>query len=169
MPVDRPSPWIARFASLIPAGGDVADVACGSGRHTRMLLSLGYRVCAIDRDPRLSNLDHPDLTVVVADLEDGSHTPLTQAYAGIVVTNYLHRRLFPVLVDSVAPGGVLLYETFAVGHERFGRPSRADFLLRRGELLEVVRGRLDVVAFEDVIEDGPRPRAVQRVAAVAPT
>ncbi|GAC1376608.1 MAG: hypothetical protein NVSMB4_05550 [Acidimicrobiales bacterium] len=133
-----------------------------------MLLSLGYRVYAIDREPRLSDVDHPDLTVAIVDLEGGTPAPLMRPFGGIVVTNYLHRPLLPVLVNAVAPGGILLYETFAAGNERFGRPSRADFLLRRGELLEVVRGLLDVVAFEDVVEDGPRPRAVQRIAAVAP-
>ena len=133
-----------------------------------MLLSLGYRVRAIDREPRLSDVAHPRLTVEIVDLQDGSPTPLEHRFDGIVVTNYLHRPLLPVLVAALAPGGVLLYETFAVGNERFGRPSRPDYLLRRGELLEVVRGVLDVVAFEDIIEDAPRPRAVQRIAAIAP-
>ncbi|GAC1587229.1 MAG: hypothetical protein NVS3B21_01970 [Acidimicrobiales bacterium] len=133
-----------------------------------MLLSLGYRVRAIDREPRLLDVAHPRLTVAIVDLENGSPRPLGHRFDGIVVTNYLHRPLLPVLVAALAPGGVLLYETFAVGNERFGRPSRPDYLLRRGELLEVVRGVLDVVAFEDVIEDAPRPRAVQRIAAIAP-
>jgi SAM-dependent methyltransferase len=164
-----PSPWIVRFASLVPATGPVLDVACGTGRHTRFFLSRGHDVVAVDRD--LSGIDdvrgHPRLEALEVDLEDGRPFPLLgRAFAAVVVTNYLHRPILGGLASVVAPGGVLVYETFARGNERFGRPGRPEFLLEPGELLDAVRGELRVVAFEDVVVDEPRPAAVQRIAAV---
>jgi SAM-dependent methyltransferase len=141
-------------------------VAAGRGRHTRFLLEAGHAVVAVDRD--VSGLQglkgHPDLEVVAADLENRPWPFPGQRFTGVVVTNYLHRPLLPVLVDALKPAGVLLYETFAEGHERFGRPRNPAWLLRHGELLELVRGRLRVVAYEDV--ELPRPARVQRIAAV---
>ena len=108
------------------------------------------------------------MEIVQADLENGSPWPLPgRHFSGIVVTNYLHRPLFPTLIEALQPGGVLLYETFAVGNEKYGKPSNPDFLLRDGELLEIARGRLRVVAYEAVEEDAPR-KVVQRIAAIKP-
>lgn len=165
--VPLPSAWLCRFAHLIPAGGAVLDLAAGAGRHVRLLLARGHAVTAVDRDiSALEQLRAGQLETVRADLEDGSPFPLAgRRFAGVVVTNYLHRPLLPSLVEAVAPGGLLLYETFAQGNEAFGRPSNPDFLLRPGELLEAVRGRLRVVAYEDVTVTSPRPAAVQRLAA----
>jgi SAM-dependent methyltransferase len=169
----RVSAWIARFTPLLPAGGCVLDLACGGGRHTRHLLDAGYRVVAVDRDvsavaPLVAAHDGR-LEVLEVDLEDGSPFPLrARRFDGIVVTNYLHRPLLADLVAGLAPGGVLLYETFAVGNERFGPPTNPDFLLRPGELLDLAHPRLRVVAYEDVTVDGDHPACVQRVAAVAP-
>src|SRR5688500_18521053 len=126
-----PSPWVERFAGLVPAGGPVLDLACGGGRHTGLVLSRGHPVTAVDRDASgLGDLGaDPGLEVVEADLEDGGPVftgegPLAgRAFAGVVVTNYLWRPLLPGLVAAVAPGGALLYETFAAGNERFGRPT----------------------------------------------
>jgi SAM-dependent methyltransferase len=163
------SPWVVRFASLIPPTGQVLDVASGGGRHTRLFLDRGNDVVAVDRD--VSGLDdireQDRLVVVEADLEDGKPFPLRdQRFAGVVVTNYLYRPILDDLVSAVASAGALIYETFAAGNERFGRPTRPEFLLRPGELLDVVRGELRVVAFEDLVVDQPRPVAVQRIAAV---
>lgn len=165
-----PSPWVARFAGLVADDGEVLDVACGAGRHTRLFLELGHRVVAIDRD--LSGLadlaEHPRLEMVEYDLEGRSPFALAgRRFAGVVVTNYLHRPLMPALVAAVLDDGVFIYETFAVGHERFGRPQNPDYLLRPGELLEVVRGRLRVVAYEDVIVEDPSPAAMQHICAIA--
>lgn len=165
-----PSPWIERWTALIGKQGPVLDVACGSGRHLRHFLNAGHKVVGIDRD--VSGLDDlrqvGTVEIVQADLEDGSPWPLPgRKFAGIVVANYLHRPLFPLLLDVLAPGGALFYETFAVGNEKYGKPSNPDFLLRDGELLEIAREKLRVIAYEAVDEPTLR-RVVQRLAAVKP-
>jgi SAM-dependent methyltransferase len=166
------SAWVQRWSSLVQAGGTVLDVACGLGRHTRWFLARGHRVFAVDRSAAAidgvralapSGIGER-LETRVADLESGPWPFAGQRFDAVVVTNYLWRPLLPVIVDSVAPGGVLIYETFAAGNEAYGKPSRADFLLRPGELLVACAG-LRVVAFEDGYLDGP-PRRVQRIAAV---
>lgn len=167
----EPAPWIARFAPMVPAGGTVLDVACGNGRHARMFRDRGHPVVVLDRDVvRVSDMaGDEDVEIVARDLESGRPWPLEgRSFAGVVVVNYLHRPLLPALVRSVASGGVLIYETFAVGNERFGRPSNPDFLLHREELLIAVRPELQVVAFEDLEEQAPRPAVKQRVVAVRP-
>ena len=167
-----PSPWVERFASLVPPGGDVLDLAAGGGRHTRLLRERGHPVVAVDRDiaalTALAEGD-PGLTVIAADLEtqDAVWPTGVRRFAGIVVTNYLHRPLFPIIRAALAPGGVLIYETFAVGNERFGKPTNPDFLLRPGELLELAQGWL-VIAYENLQTALPRPAIVQRIAARAP-
>jgi SAM-dependent methyltransferase len=165
-----PSEWIRRFADRVPAGGAVLDVACGAGRHARWFAARGHPVDAVDRNAE-AFADRPaGVHFVCADIEAGEPHVVWpfpgKRYAGVVVTNYLHRPLLPLLVESVAPGGILLYETFASGNERFGKPSNPDFLLRPGELLDAVAGRLRVVAFEDLQTDTPKPAMVQRIAAV---
>jgi SAM-dependent methyltransferase len=163
------SAWIERFASLVPAGAPVLDLAAGSGRHSRFFARRGHAVVAVDRDTTALQ-DVPGVEAMTSDLEDGSPWPLGQRrFGGVVVTNYLHRPILGAIVGAVAPGGVLLYETFAAGNERFGKPSNPDFLLQPGELLEAVRGRLRVVAYEDVAVAAPRPAMVQRIAAVNAT
>jgi len=138
-----PSPWVARWAPLI-ARGPVLDVASGSGRHSKLLVERGLEVMAVDRDAQ----SIPGARFVRADLEDGSPWPFAgQRFGGIVVTNYLHRPLLPVLAQSLAEQGVLIYETFMVGNEKFGKPSNPSFLLRPGELLQAF-AQLAVVAFE---------------------
>jgi SAM-dependent methyltransferase len=161
-----PSDWIVRFAPLFPAGGTVLDLAAGSGRHSRYLADRGYRVTTVDRDvSRLT--DEPRIDAVEADLEDGGPWPLgARRFDGIVVTNYLHRPLFPHLVAALADGGVLLYETFAVGNEAYGKPSNPDFLLKGGELLAAFSGDLRVVAYEAGYVERPAPAVLQRIAAV---
>jgi SAM-dependent methyltransferase len=166
-----PSPWVERFASLVPPGGDVLDLAAGSGRHSRLMRERGHKVVAVDRDIAALTLlaaGDPELTVIAADLEasDAIWPTGTRQFAGIVVTNYLHRPLFPHIRAALAPGGVLIYETFAVGNERFGKPSNPDFLLRPGELLELAAGWL-VIAYENLQIAQPRPTVVQRIAARA--
>lgn len=160
-----PSDWVARWATMLPAGAAMLDVACGSGRHTALFLDRGHPVTAIDRDvSRLAPA--PGLEIVEADLEDGSPWPLPgRRFGAVVVTNYLYRPLFPALIEALAPGGVLIYETFSTGNERYGKPNNPAFLLADGELLEAVRGKLRVVAYESGFVDNP-PRVVQRIAAV---
>ncbi|WP_042692203.1 bifunctional 2-polyprenyl-6-hydroxyphenol methylase/3-demethylubiquinol 3-O-methyltransferase UbiG [Azospirillum sp. B506] len=174
-PLSPPSSWVERFAPLVRAGGRVLDLACGGGRHLRLFQRRGHPVVGLDCDlGGVADLDGgADITLVQADLESGDSgfspesLPVDGRFAGIVVTNYLHRPLFPAILAALEPGGVLIYETFADGNARFGRPSSPDFLLRRGELLEAVRGTLQVVAFEQGEISVPKPAVVQRICAVA--
>lgn len=161
---DTPSPWVTRFAHLIPRGGTVLDVACGSGRHLRWLAARGFRVTGVDRDAQALAASAGLGELIEADLEAGLWPLGERHFDAVVVTNYLWRENLPHVVAAVAPQGVLLYETFAVGNERYGRPSNPAFLLRPGELFEAVRG-LHVVAYEDGLLDEPT-RRVQRIAAV---
>lgn len=164
----EPSPWIVRWSHLVRIGGSVLDVACGSGRHMRWFASRGHPVSGVDRSPEALGDAAFHGQAVLADIEGGPWPFMDGAaprrFAAVVVTNYLWRPLLPTLVDSLAEGGALLYETFAVGNETVGRPSRADFLLRPGELLEVCRD-LTVVAYECGFLSQPE-RFVQRVAAL---
>jgi len=146
----------------------VLDVACGAGRHCRLLRAAGHTVLAIDRD--LGGVEDlrcdPGTELLQRDLEDGGPPPWQPgSFSAVVVTNYLHRPLLPALVAAVASGGLLIYETFAEGNARFGRPSNPAFLLRPGELLAAVLGELRVLAYEDLVIDEPRPAAIQRIAA----
>jgi SAM-dependent methyltransferase len=165
----EPSAWIVRWEPLIPPG-PVLDVACGSGRHARWFAARGREVDAVDRNAvAIEALQAvAGVRAVCADIEGGPWPYSGQRYAAAVVTNYLHRSLFPQLLDALAPEGVLLYETFAEGNERYGKPSNPDFLLRPGELLDVVHGKLRVVAYENVCVECPKPALVQRICAVAP-
>jgi SAM-dependent methyltransferase len=163
-----PSAWVRRFAPLIPAGGAALDLACGSGRHARLLAGLGCRVEAVDRNAEaLATLrDLPGVNTRQADLEGGPWPYAGRSFDGIVVTNYLWRPLLPALLDALATGGVLIYETFMVGNERFGKPSNPDFMLREGELLDLVLGPgMTVVAFEQGEVESPWPAVVQRICA----
>ena len=171
MPSPDASPWVARFAGLVPAGGRVLDVACGGGRHARFFLGRGHPVTLVDRDTTgVADLRaNPEVELVECDLEAGKPWPFAgRAFEGVVVTNYLWRPILPDIVASVAPGGVLLYETYARGHERFGRPHNPEFLLKPGELLDAVRGILRVAAYEDLVVDEPARKAAQRIAAPRP-
>lgn len=163
-----PSPWVIRFAPNVVKGGMVLDVACGVGRHARYFAEIGYNVAAVDCDISGFTEVPTAVHVLQADIEAGPWPYPDKKFAGVVVTNYLHRPLMTTLLNSVAPGGVFIYETFAAGNEQFGRPSRPEFLLRRGELLEVVHGQLEVLAFEDLYVDSPKPANVQRIAAMRP-
>lgn len=166
-----PSPWVVRWFAHIPRDGQVLDVASGSGRHARLLARHGYRVVAVDRDAAaLASLDGvPGVTTMLRDLEGDLPWPFfPRTAAGVVVTNYLHRPLLGDIVASVAPSGWLIYETFAQGNERYGKPSNPDFLLRPGELFDAVSSALEVVAYEHLTIALPRPAVVQRIAAVRP-
>jgi len=171
--LSAPSPWIERWSQLFAAGGTVLDVACGTGRHVRWFAGLGHVVVGVDRaqealdalaDLRASSR----VQLVRADIETGEWPLMAgdgpRAFDAVVVTNYLWRPLLSTLVRSLAPGGVLLYETFAHGNATVGRPSRPDFLLRPGELLQACSS-LRVVAYEDGYCNNP-DRFIQRIAAV---
>jgi SAM-dependent methyltransferase len=161
-----PSPWVTRFAPRIPKG-PVLDLACGNGRHVRFLLASGHNVTAVDRDlAGLADFASPDLERIEADLEANPWPLGDRRFAAVVVTKYLWRPLLPHLVASVAPGGLLIYETYAQGNERYGKPSNPDFLLRPGELIEAVHGALSIIAYEHVRQDGPYPAVIQHIAAI---
>ncbi len=187
------SPWVLRFAEMIPkrtvesnlhgddvldiaagpvlniAAGQVLDIAAGSGRHSRALAAMGYAVVAVDRDVAGFAGPPPGVTLFKADLELDPWPFSNQQFAGVVVTNYLHRPLLPFMVAAVAPGGILIYETFAIGNEQFGRPARPEFLLQPEELLDAVRGELQVIAYENTFIQEPKPAMVQRITAIRKT
>jgi SAM-dependent methyltransferase len=158
------SPWVQRWSQFVPAGASVLDVACGSGRHVRWFAARGCRVTGVDRNAEALRGLAAIAETCVADLENASWPLAQRRFDAVVVTNYLWRALLPTLVDSVAEGGVLIYETFAIGQASVGKPSNPDFLLVPGELLAAVRG-LRVVAYEDGFVDAP-PRFVQHIVAV---
>lgn len=166
--LDEASPWVRRFAPLVVPAGRVLDVACGGGRHARLFAGLGHPVEAVDRDAEaLAGLAGvAGISTRCADLENGPWPYAGESFAGIVVANYLHRPLLPLLANALAPAGVLIYETFMVGNERLGRPSNPAFLLRPGELLEFARDRLHVIAFEQGEVSQPKPAVVQRLCAI---
>lgn len=162
-----PSDWVTRFAALVKPGGSVLDLAAGRGRHARYFADHGYAIVALDRDvSRLGDLG-PEAEVIEADLEDGAPWPLgDRRFDGIVVANYLYRPIFDDLRAALAEGGVLIYETFGVGNEAYGKPSNPDFLLRPGELLDLAHGTLTVIAYEcGLIERAGGPAVVQRICA----
>ncbi len=178
MVINSISPWVGRFGGLIPAG-TVLDLACGNGRHALWLAQRGVEVLAVDRNPELlAEIDAAGMADVATqqiELEAGPSDALAalfqiHRFSAVVVTNYLHRPLFPAILESVAMQGVLLYETFAAGNEQFGKPSNPDFLLRPGELLALLAadtaGNWRVLAFEDGFVDGPKQAMVQRICAI---
>ena len=158
------SAWVQRWSHLVPAGASVLDVACGSGRHLRWFAQRGCRVTGVDRDAAASAPLAGIAEIVVADIEAGPWPLDGRQFDAVVVTNYLWRERLPDVIASLAPGGVLLYETFAAGNESVGKPSNPKFLLQPGELLRVCAA-LRVVAFEDGFETAPE-RFVQRIVAL---
>ncbi|AMP00598.1 tellurite resistance TehB family protein [Collimonas arenae] len=170
------SPWVRRFGGLLPAGSKVLDLACGDGRHALWLAHHGLDVLAVDRNPApLAALAAAGLATRQIDLETGLSAALDELFlagqfAGVVVTNYLHRPLFPLILRSIAEQGVLLYETFAIGNEQFGKPSNPDFLLAQGELPALLAAdkasSWHVLAFEDGYVEQPKPAMVQRICAI---
>ena len=167
---NAPSPWVLRFAPLVVAGARVLDVACGTGRHSRLFASRGCNVEAVDRDAAaLASLQGvAGIRIRKCDLESGDWPYATAEFDAIVVANYLFRPLFHPMLASLNASGVLIYETFMVGNEQLGRPSNPDFLLRPGELLKLADLGLEVVAFEQGYAEQPRPAMLQRIAAVRP-
>lgn len=166
--VTTPSAWVQRWAPLVAAGRPVLDVACGGGRHARYFAGRGHAVDAVDADAgavaALSQVS--GVSALCADIEAGPWPYAGRQYAAVVVTNYLHRPLFPQLLAALAPGGFLIYETFAIGNGAYGRPANPDFLLRSGELLDVVMPELAVLAYEHLYEAQPRPAVRQRICAL---
>ena len=169
--ITKTSAWVERFSDDITAGGSVLDLACGGGRHGRHFLAKGHPVTFLDKNiAAIADLaKYPSADIIEADLEGEAGWPLKgRHFDGVVVTNYLWRPLLQQIVAAVAPGGILLYETFAEGNEAFGRPRNPDFLLRPGELLEAVRGHLEVVAYGQCQQAEPQPRVIQHIAARRP-
>ncbi len=163
-----PSPWVRRHAGLVPAGGAVLDLACGDGRHARLFARRGHPVVAVDIDlTGLGDLaGDPRVAAIEADLEAGPWPLGDRRFAGIVVVNYLWRPLMPLIAAAVDEGGALIYETFAIGNERYGRPRNPDHLLRPGELLQTFHDGFRMVAYEHGVVEAPRPAMIQRIATV---
>ncbi|QJC56715.1 Malonyl-[acyl-carrier protein] O-methyltransferase [Polaromonas vacuolata] len=165
------SAWVQRWSHLVTPGASVLDLACGNGRHARWFDSKGCLIVAVDISQSAIEAVKqalPACEAVLADIENNPWPLGQRQFDAVIVTNYLWRALMPKILDSMAPGGVLIYETFTDGNASVGKPSRADFLLRSGELLDICRD-LRIVAFEDGFEDASQShgqRFVQRIAAV---
>jgi SAM-dependent methyltransferase len=163
------SPWVLRFAHLVPPGSRVLDLACGRGRHARLFAARGCKVIAVDHDAQaLAPLyGVPGIETRCVDLEAAPWPFASERFDGVIVTNYLHRPLLAAIISAVSGDGALIYETFARGNEAYGRPANPDHLLVRGELLERAAGCLEVVAFEQgVVVEAGRTAVVQRLAAI---
>jgi SAM-dependent methyltransferase len=163
---EKPSAWVQRWTHLVAPESRVLDVACGAGRHMQWLATHGHHPQGVDRNPEAVAAAQAFGPVTCADIENGPWPFAGQTFGAVIVTNYLWRPLLPAIVQCVAPGGVLIYETFASGNETVGKPSRPDFLLQAGELLRASEG-LRTVAYEDGFEASP-DRFVQRIVAVRP-
>jgi SAM-dependent methyltransferase len=167
----EPSRWVQRYLAGIKQAGSILDVACGAGRHMRLALEQGYSVTGIDRD--LSQVEdlasRADVGLIEADLEAGRAFPLKDMrYDGVIVTNYLWRPALSEIIGCVSDDGVLIYETYAAGHERHGKPRNPDFLLGANELIDVALPRLTIVAYEHGMHGAEHPKIVQRIAACGP-
>jgi cyclopropane fatty-acyl-phospholipid synthase-like methyltransferase len=162
---EEPSQWIVKYAPLINKKGRVLDLACGRGRHAIWLAKHDFQVDALDRDALMTSnmVGINNINVLTVDIETGDWPQLAQRYDGIVVSRYLYRPLLRTLAGILNPGGVLIYETFMTGNERYGRPSNPDFLLRPNELFETYSPLLNIVSFEQGEEEMPRPAFMQRI------
>jgi len=167
-----PSPWVMRFSRLFRENTRILDLACGGGRHAIRLAARGYQIVAADRNtaPLYENLSDAvprNLEIREVDLETSTGWTFgDEKFGGIIITNYLHRPIMADIADALTDEGVLIYETFAAGNEKFGKPSNPDFLLRPGELWDCFSDRLSVIAYEDGIVTDPRPARIQRICAV---
>lgn len=169
-PPPTASAWVQRWSHLVMPGARMLDLACGSGRHLLWFAQRGCQVTGVDIDTAQARGMMPSARLLTADIENepwplmDHNTGRPEKFDLVVVTNYLWRPLMPTILDSLAEGGVLIYETFAAGNETVGRPARPDFLLRHGELLDVCK-QLHIVAFENGFV-APPERFVQRVVAI---
>jgi len=163
----QPAAWLKKCAPQLKPGGQLLDLASGNGRHAAWLLQAGHRVCAVDID--LTGIAHlrrqKRLRCLEHDLETSAWPFAASTFDGIIVTNYLHRPLFPALADSLRPGGLLIYDTFAIGNEAYGRPSNPAFLLRPGELSAVFSGLLRILDYSHGLVQQPRPAIRQSLLA----
>ena len=164
-----PSEWVKKHIKIIPKRGTVLDLACGAGRHTRLLIETGRRVFALDCNiSKLKDLSENDsVTIIKHDLETTNAWPFApQTFDGIIVTNYLYRPLYPCIIDALAVGGVLIYQTFAVGNEKYGRPQNPDYLLKEDELLKVFGNQLNLVDYSHGYIKNPSPAVVQSICCI---
>ena len=164
------SSWVKRWSHLVPSRGTVLDIACGQGRHMKWFSEKGHTVVGVDRSAGAIDAAASFGDAVLADIENDPWPLMAGAqvrqFDAVIVTNYLWRALFPLITQSIAPGGLLIYETFTKGNETVGRPSSPDFLLRPAELLSAFEN-LRIIAFEEGFLENP-PRFVQRIVAVRP-
>ena len=173
--LEPPSSWVKHWAHLLALSkklngdnsadlADVLDLACGHGRHMQFLSDLGHKVLGVDRNAEALKTASQWGETLLADIENAAWPLDGRTFKAVVVTNYLWRELFPRILNSLAEGGVLIYETFAQGNEAFGKPSRPEFLLQPGELLQLCKG-LRIVGFEEGFMPSP-DRLIQRVVAI---
>lgn len=162
------SEWVRRYYRQFPKNGFILDLAGGTGRHARFLSQKGFKILLVDNQiSKAKDLQNVEgIKLVECDLEDGNSLPFpASTFQGIVVTNYLYRPIFPQLLCLLEVGGILIYETFAVGHEKYGRPTNPDYLLKSGELINLVSPQMRVIAYEEHSITRPTKAYVQSLVA----
>ena len=166
---NSPSRWVSRWSNLLKPGTKILDLACGRGRNSLFLASLGHNVLAVDRDAtKLSDIsERPEITTMCEDLESGSWPLDGWKFGGIIVTNYLYRPMLPDLMENLESGGIFIYETFAQGNQVFGKPSNPNYLLFPYELLDMLRDKLHIIGFEQGRVNSPSRAIIQRVCATS--
>ncbi len=164
----KPSDWLLEHYMHIPQGGGVLDLACGSGRHSEFLSGKGYQLTAVDIDiTAVTEANLQNTSIIQADLEREAWPFPKGQFSGIVVTNYLWRAHFPHLMKSLKPGGVLIFDTFMVGNEKYGRPSNPKFLLKSEEL-KIAFSEMELLAYQEGYQDQPTPAMRQSIVAQKP-
>jgi len=161
----EPSSWVIKYANYVPKNSKVLDLACGMGRHTQLFMGRGCHVTAVDIDTQglQEFANSPNCQIVEMDIEQSEDWLLSQDFNCIVVTNYLHRPIMKHLANALAPEGILIYQTFMSGNEKFGKPSNPDFLLKKDELMETFEDELEVIAFSQGLTS--KPSMMQQICA----
>ena len=142
--------------------GLALDLACGKGRHSLYLSSLGFSVISVDyNEENLNCFKGKNITKLNKDIENKKNWPLKKIkFDLIIVTNFLNRSIFPLITKSIKKGGYLIYETFGEGHQKFGKPKNPDFILNSKELLTLCSS-MELIVYEEVLSINPSYKSIK--------